>query len=525
MCLSSFYDDLDSKKVFLFFEEISKIPHGSGNTKQISDYYKDFAISRNLKYYQDSFNNIIIYKEMSNNYSNENYNEPIILQAHLDMVCDKHPDSAKNMGLDGLDLEINGDYLKAKNTSLGADDGIACAMILALLDDDSINCPSMEAIFTSDEEIGLIGVNALDFSKIKGKTLINLDSGEEGVVVVSCAGGNRLDLKIPLSFEEIVKKDDDVIVEIFISGLKGGHSGLEIDKGLANSNKLIGLLLDELSTNLNIKLVDISGGQYDNVIPSDSKISILSKLNDFDEIRSILDSSLKKVNEEYGDVEDDIQIDMTVSDEFICDSNKFNYNNLNNINNINNFNNININNKNSDILLNVLTDESTSKIINFINISPNGICKFSEDVEGLVETSLNLGIIKILENEFVATFAIRSSIAEELSKLNNYLSSLADDFDGSVLIRGSYPSWAYKSDSKIRDTVVSVYNDLYDGDMEITMIHAGLECGIFVNNIPDLDAISIGPSMYDVHSYNEKISISSVDRTYSLILKVLEKLV
>lgn len=510
----SILSDLEPKNVFYFFEEISKIPRCSGNTNEISNYLKNFAIVRGLDFYQDELNNVIIYKysseiDIMDNGSCDDFigfcPDIIILQGHMDMVCDKCPDCSKNMGLEGLDLDVGEDYLFAKGTTLGGDNGIAIAMILAILDDDSLDIPSIEAVFTSDEETGLIGAKGLDYSKLNGKQLINLDSEEEGVVVVSCAGGNRIDVDLPMGYDYFSLDDfkDYQLITISIGGLKGGHSGMEIDKGLANANKLMGELLEVLNSDLDIGVIDIRGGNLDNAIPKESKVTILANLADVERISRVFED---KINEEFKGIEDKIYLDILVNDFFDDD--------------------ILFSNQRDGVGNKLLSCDSVDKIIKFINNLPNGVCEWSKDVEGLVETSLNLGILGLNESDssFNATISVRSSKDSGMDKVNNRIKLIVDKLGGDLTIKDSYPGWEYKKESKLRDLICREYESIYGKLMNVNIIHAGLECGIFVDNINDLDAVSIGPNLYDVHSYNEKMSISSVFRTYNLLLNVLKGL-
>ena len=510
MLESNIFKNLNSKEVFSFFIEISKIPRGSGNTKEISDYIKSFAIKRNLEYYQDDFNNVIIYKNGTTCYENK---DSLILQCHMDMVCDKKLGSLKNMDLEGIDLAVDGDYLYGEETSLGADNGIAVAMILSVLDDNLLNHPPIEAVFTSDEEIGLIGANNLDMSKLQGKTLINLDSEEEGVMVVSCAGGNRLDIDIPVLRESFVDFSNSnlKLLNISIKGLKGGHSGLEIDKGLANANKLSALLLKEIKDNIDedIKLVNLSGGHLDNAIPNFGEFSILS--SNPEKVKLISKKFNQEINLDYENIEDNISICVDVVN--------FNYSS-------DSCSNLDFNKLGSKDKFNYeyISNESLDKIINFIIEMPDGVQKMSSDINGLVETSLNLGIISLDQNHFNASTAIRSNSKEGKSKLNTSISLIAESYGGKTQIKGDYPGWDYDSNSYISKVISKEFELLYDEPLKLSIIHAGLECGLFVDKICGLDAVSIGPTMLDVHSYNEKVSISSVDRTYKLLLNILEKL-
>ncbi len=492
-------EDIEPKEVFYFFEEISKIPRGSGNTDKISNYLVDFAKNRNLKFYKDDLNNVIIYKEGTFGFENK---DSLILQGHMDIVCDKKLDSSKNMELEGIDLEINGDYISGIDTSLGGDNGIAIAMILGILDSNNLTHPPIEAVFTSDEEIGLIGANYLDISKLSGKYLINLDSEEEGVMVVSCAGGNRINLEIPInrleynnlqnrSYNKINLKGDvgEFLINISISGLKGGHSGIEINKGLANANKLLAKLLKNIKEeNISFNIFDIYGGNLDNAIANNSTSTILSP--NFDEIKKIAKDFEVKINQEFKDIEDKIKINLD-----LVEFSK----------------------------ISVLSEESTNNIVDFINELPNGVCKISDDIEDFVESSLNLGIMNLNEDKFNLVFSVRSSFDSRREKINNKLISITNKYGGDFKIIGEYPGWELKEESKLQEIILKEYKKEYSKDVKVNAIHAGLECGIFVNKIPNLDAVSIGPNLFDVHTYNEKLSISSVDRTYKLLLNVLKQ--
>lgn len=498
--INAVLSDLEPKNVFYFFEEICRIPHGSGNTKAISDYLRDFAVERSLEYYQDDLNNVIIYKNMDCDdegiIDNKSYfnDEPIILQGHMDMVCEKSPESSKNMEIDALDLVVDGDFISADGTSLGADNGIAIAMMLAILDDDELDLPSIEAVFTADEEIGLIGAEGLDLSNLSGRALINLDSELEGYLVVSCAGGNRLDMRIPLDYYDLddgLIGDDYRLIEVFVDGLRGGHSGIEINKGLANANKIIAEMLAILNDKVDIKLINIEGGNADNAIPTEAKCAFLAKV---DEVKDIVEEYGLRVNREVFDLEEDFSLEFRASG-----ISKW------------------------DVLSSgVLSDETRDNVIGFLNAVPNGVCKMSDDISGLVETSLNLGVME-LDYDFNATISVRSAFDSERDKLNDDIVAIAEEFNGIVDVRGDYPSWEYDEDSKLRDLICRVYEEEYGKPMVVEIIHAGLECGLFVNKIDGLDAVSMGPTLRDVHSFNERMSISSVYRTYNLLIKILKE--
>ena len=471
---------IEPKEVFEFFEEICKIPHGSKNTKQISNWLVDFAKERNLEYVQDEFDNVIIKKAGTKGYENK---EPLILQGHIDMVCEKVADLDKDMEKEGIDLVVDGDFVKAKGTTLGADNSIAVAMILALLNSEDLPHPPIEAVLTSDEEIGLIGATALDCSVLKGKRLINIDSEEEGIFTISCAGGNRTTCEIPVSYEEFEGK----FYEITIDKLSGGHSGIDIDKGHANSSVLMGRILSCLAQKTELRIVSLKGGSKDNVITGKTQAKIALKSDDF--LKETLKSLQDTFKNEYKIMDKNLEITFEQCEKCLT-----------------------------------LDRVSTDKTIMFLTVAPFGIQEMSAGVAGLVQTSLNLGILNIENDKFIASFSLRSSIDSQKEMLVNKLYALTTYLGGKIEVSGDYPGWEYNPKSPLRDLLAEVYFDQYGKQPVFEAIHAGLECGLFAGKIKDLDCISLGPDLKDVHNVNEKMSISSVQRVWKMLVEALKRM-
>lgn len=466
-------EKLEPKRVFYYFEKLCSIPHGSGNTKAISDYCVDVARNLNLDVTQDKMNNVIIRKGATKGKEDKPI---VVLQGHLDMVCEKTADSCIDFLKDGLDIYIEDGFIKARGTTLGGDDGIAVAMALAILEAKDIEHPALEVLFTVDEETGMYGAEALDGSLINGRTFINIDCEEEGVFTVSCAGGIGAEITLP--FETAVNCKP--CYKITADGLMGGHSGVDIDKGRINSNKLIAKLLNNLE---NFNLVSINGGLKANAIPT-------------------LTEAVIATNE-------DLQV-------FLKD---FEENNK-----VPTDNNLKISTVPVEIQKKAMTDASTKKVIAFLNEIPNGIISMSKDIEGLVETSLNLGILKTNEDRLYLNFALRSSVNNDKYKLLDTLKEYSKKYGAELVSDGDYPAWEYRKDSPLRDTMCRVYKDMYKKEPEVVAIHAGLECGLLSKKLAGLDAVSIGPDMFDIHTPRERVSIDSTKRTYEFLLQLLKEI-
>ena len=472
------------EKVFGFFEELCGVPHGSGNTKQISDYLVNFAKERGLKYYQDESDNVVIYKNASEGYEDA----PVtILQGHCDMVAEKTPESDHDFEKDGLKLMVEGDYLTADGTTLGGDDGIAVAYMMAVLDDDSLKHPALECVITTDEEIGLLGAKALDTSVLNGKYLINMDSEEEGYLWISCAGGLSGISRIPVEYQDI----DGEVVEVVIDGLTGGHSGAEIDKNRANANKLMGRFLYELGQKADFSIAELEGGTKDNAITRNSRALLVLNPDEKDILEEYVTTYQTELRKEYSG-----------TDAGICVTAVFR----------------------GEKTISALNMISKEKVVFFLMNIPYGIEKMSGEIEGLVETSNNIGILKLNETEMKASCGVRSSVGSAKLYVSEKIQYLTEFLGGEYTVEGDYPAWEYKKDSKLRDIMVESYKELFGEEPYVKAIHAGLECGLFYDKIPGLDCVSYGPTMKDIHTTEEKLSISSTERMWEYLVKVLENI-
>ncbi len=473
---------LKPQRVFYYFEKISAIPHGSGNMNAIAQFCVDFANEHNLKYIRDDADNVVIYKNGTAGYENS---APVILQGHLDMVCQKTEDSSINFLKDGLDLYIDGDFIKARGTTLGADNGIAVAMVLGILESDDIAHPPIEAVFTTDEEVGMIGARALDMSILRAKRMINLDSETEDIVTVSCAGGSDFVVNIPLE----TQKASGTLVTLDIKGLQGGHSGVEINKNRVNANMIAGRILNELKSKFDFDIISINGGDKSNAIPNRCVVDLC--VSDAERFVLSAQGCLDIIKNEIADREPDFAPQ-------ILEGDKGEYA--------------------------VLETQIKNKIIYTLLCVPNGITEMSAAIKGLVQTSLNLGVLMTAEDGIILHFALRSNKRSALEFLEQRLATFFDNLEFQYQTFGHYPPWEYKSDSVLRELYCDIYSEYFDAPPRIKAIHAGLECGVFASAINDFDCISIGPEMHDVHTTRERLSVSSTENLYSLIIKILEKL-
>lgn len=475
---------LEPANVFQFFEELGYIPRGSGNTAGVAEYLTDFAEERGLRSVTDDAGNVTIFADGTAGYEES---DPIILQGHMDMVTVKTPESDHDFANDSIELVVDGDYISAKDTSLGADDGVAIAMMLALLDDPGIPHPPLECIFTRDEEIGLLGAKDFSAKYIRGRRMINLDSEKEGVLTCGCAGGVRVDSVIPVSKTRVT----GLPVMITISGLLGGHSGEMIAEGRANALKLMGRLLYGLNSIIAWSLESVEGGEKDNVIPALAKARIVIDEEDYAEVAKFLSSFQKEARERYEGTDDGIRVSSV---------------------------------KGKKHKVAALGMDSQDQAVFFLMHAPDGVRSMSHSISGLVEASSNLAIVRTGENEFAASTSIRSSRPALKTELREELRSLTETLGGSIHESGDYPAWEYREASPLRDVMVRAYEEVYASKPVVTVIHAGLECGIFSEKIPGLDAVSIGPTILDIHTTDEKLSIASVKRTWDYLLRVLAEL-
>ncbi|MCI9465048.1 MAG: aminoacyl-histidine dipeptidase [Lachnospiraceae bacterium] len=480
----SVLEGLEPASVFHFFEEICKIPHGSGNEEQLSDYLKRFAMERDLFCIQDAAKNIVIVKEAAPGYEAE---ETLIIQGHMDMVAVKDEDCGIDMRKEPLCLQTDGDYIFARGTSLGGDDGIAVAYLLAVLDDNEIAHPRLEAVITVGEEVGMDGARALDCSVLQGRRMLNLDNEEEGILLTSCAGGVRADFILPVMRETRTGR----LLSLQVGGLTGGHSGMEIIKGGGNANCLMGRLFDALLKETKVSLVSLDGGLADNAIPRQADAVLIIEEQETEKAVSVVRDMEKKFRTELAQKDPDAFVSVSIAEE--------------------------------EREVNCLRADSMRKASDCLLAVPNGVQAMSADVEGLVETSLNLGVLRLTEDTLELSFAIRSSLDSAKEALCGKLCAVSSLAGADVAFRGDYPGWAYRQDSPLRDMMIRVYEKMYGRKPAIEAIHAGLECGLFAGKLPGLDCIAYGPDMKDVHTTREALSISSVKSVWAYLLEVLKQ--
>lgn len=472
---------INPSNVFKYFEEICGIPHGSENMDAISEYCVKFAENHSLKFIRDDANNVIIFKPATTGYEKS---EPIILQGHLDMVCQKTEDSNIDFINDGLDLYIDGDFVKAKNTTLGADNGIAVAMILAILESDSLCHPEIQAVFTTDEEIGMIGAGKLDTGVLTAKKMINLDAEEDDAITVSCAGGSDFKAVIPLNR---IKKSGTKIT-VTLKGLKGGHSGMEIDKGRVNADILAGRFLNHMFSISEFDIIAINGGDKGNAIPNLCKIELC--VNNADTFTKNAEMYLDILKKEIGEREKGFSPIIEIGEKAEYD---------------------------------VLHPEIRDKIIFTLLCLPNGIVEMSAEIKGLVETSLNLGMLNTESDKTTLLFTLRSNKKSALRFLEEKLKTFFGAIPCKIYTSGHYPPWEFKENSTLQALYKETYKEICGFEPKVEAIHAGLECGIFTSAIKGLDCIAVGPALHDVHTVNEKLCISSVEKIFNVLISLLEK--
>lgn len=478
----SILSQYEPKKVLEYFEELTKIPRGSGNEKAVSDYLKKFAEDRNLDVIQDEVMNIIIKKPGTPGYEDS---KPVIIQGHMDMVDEKNNDTVHDFSKDPLKLRIVEDHLYATGTTLGADNGIAVAYALAILDSDDIPHPPLEVLITVEEETGMIGAASVEGKHFEGKMLINIDSEEEGTFLVSCAGGARQTVKLPLHYT----KAEGVSYKLSITGLKGGHSGMDIIKERGNSNVLLGRALYMLSEKYDFLVTSLHGGSKNNAIPREAEAIL------------VFSGNMEGLLEEVAKIETTLGIEIETQDD-----------------------DFNITFSKTDTPEQCYDKATTEKAIGLLFTLPNGVISMSQDIHGLVETSLNLGVLHEKEQKLYFDFAVRSSVGSRKEMVLDKVKTIGEVFGAKTEITSSYPEWRYAKDSNLRDAFISVYENKYGALPKIEAIHAGLECGILSGRIDGLDMISLGPNLFDVHTPDEHMDLKSVKNVYEFLLDVLKYL-
>lgn len=470
--------NIEPKEVFSWFSKINQIPRCSGNEKGVSDFLVDFAKERNLEYIQDEVNNVIIKKPASPGYENS---DPVIIQGHMDMVCVKTDDSDHDFEKDPIEMYVDGDLVKAKKTTLGGDDGIAVAFALAILDGDYKH-PALEVLITVEEETTMKGAGAVKEGMLKGKKLLNIDSEEEGIFLVSSAGGNTVNISFDKEYEDFEGRS----YKITVGGLKGGHSGMEINKQRANANLVLMRLVDRGREKGDLRLCRLSGGTKHNAIPSTAQAGIIIK--DQESLDAIKDL-FNEIKHEYSVEDPDLSLTI---EEVGCKK--------------------------------AFSKDLTDRLIDYFLMVPDGVITMSKSIEGLVQTSLNNAVIEDHEDKIMMITSVRSSVESELDKTARTLELIAKRTGATFEEVERYPAWEYEEDSDLKDIALDLYEEMFKEKAIYTAVHAGLECGLLKKVLPDTEMLSFGPNMWDVHSPKERISIESTQRVFDFTVKLLEKL-
>lgn len=477
-------ENIEPKRVFYYFEKLSQIPRGSGNEKEVSDYIKSVGEELGLETIQDDVLNVIIRKPATPGYEDS---EGVIIQGHMDMVCEKEDGIEHDFTKDPIDLIVEGDYIRANGTTLGADNGIAVAMGLAILEDKSLEHPSIELVVTTSEETEMGGALGLSENLLKGKRLLNIDSEEEGILTTGSAGGELIEVKLPTEYEKIPNFTE---IDIEVRGLMGGHSGMEIHKDRGNSNKVLNSILKELKANMDIRLISIEGGTKDNAIPRQSKAKIAIESHNLPNFEEKVEEIKNNILDEYRTKEPEIEIIVT---------------------------------KGSSVSK-ALKENVLNELLILLDGILTGVFTWIPGNDDIVESSSNLAIIKTEEDNITIQISTRSSSKERLLELRERILDVVKKTSSKYSVGNGYPEWEYNPNSKLRDTALELYKEMFGKEMISTVIHAGLECGVLAEKYPGLDIISFGPNMYDVHTPMERLSISSTERTYRYLVELLKRL-
>ena len=479
-------DSLLENRTFYYFDKLTKIPRCSCEEEKIRDYLISFAKDHNLEYKTDTIGNVVIVKEATEGYEDV---DSIILQGHMDMVCEKTPECSIDFSKDPIKYEIDGDYIIARETTLGADNGIAVAMTLALLESNNYKHPKIEALFTVNEESGMTGAGNLEKGMVTSKRLLNIDSETEGVGCISCAGAERDLIKLKKEYKELDK--DKNLYEVIVNGLKGGHSGQEIQVGLGNAVKILGRSLYRLFQTVEGDLIEIEGGAKPNAIPRYARALVAVKDEDIKKVQDLIVELNSEFVTELGKVDPDVRINFE---------------------------------KSKDSFEKAFTNDLKDRIVDLLNLLPNGVISMSKNIHGLVETSVNVGVIENKEDSVNIISNIRSSVSSHKEYIGSVNKIAAKTFGAEVEVIAKYPAWEYKENSPLREVAKEAYKEVSGKEFKLEAIHAGLECGIFVETIGDIDMLSIGPNMNGVHAPGEHLSISSTERVFDFLIKILEKL-
>lgn len=477
----SVLENLEPKDVFHYLEELTKIPRPSYKEEKVSNYLVDFAKKHDFEVYQDSAFNVIMIREAAPGYEDV---PPVILQGHMDMVCEQVTGLGKDMDNEGVEVAYDGDYVYAKGTTLGADDGFGVAMGLALMDDPDLKAPRIEFVITTAEEVGMDGATAIDLSMLKGKQFINLDSEDEGIFCLGCAGGSST----VVNYKPSREIHEGVELDLVFDGASGGHSGSTITRWSVNAIRAIARVIASASQKNDIRIISMVGGGKDNAIPKRAEAKIMVASGEADEIKKILLSEAEAIGNEFGTTDPDFKLEVK---------------------------------EQGPVKESVMSPVESKKVATLILALPNGIQRMSAEMVGMPETSLNVGILTLDETNLKLVFAVRSALESGRRDVERVITLITDQIGGEVEINGEYPAWEYRKESPLRDKMVRIFEEMFGKKPTTEIIHAGLECGIMSGKIPGLDCISIGADLHDVHTTEEKLSISSTQRTYAYVKEVL----
>lgn len=488
----------EPKQVFRFFEEISQIPRGSGNEQAVSDHIAAFARGKGLRVEQDTHNNLIIYKPGSPGYADH---APLILQGHLDMVCEKNMGTEHDFLCEPIKLRIDGDFISAEGTTLGADNGIAVAMCMALVDADDVAHPPLEIVLTADEEAGMSGAENIDASLLTARRMINMDTDHEGTFFAGCAGGVRASFSLPIG--EWAQADEDALFyEIVIKGLKGGHSGEEIDKERGNSIRLLARLLRRLDDVCDMRIQHVSGGMKINAIPREASALITIRPEDAAHAIATVEAFNKEIAIEYRTADPGLTVTLKKQDRYT----------------------LGIQERELKWRDTFMPLETGRALINILLLLPLGPLHMHTEIPNLVETSCNIGVLETKTDSINIEIMPRGAVSSRVQVVKAQITALAALTGAQVTFSHEYPGWAYNPASPLKEEVVALYHSMYNKDPKVAAIHAGLECGILGDKLPGLDIISFGPNAWDIHTPDERLSISSTERVWVFLLALLEKL-
>ncbi|HUT00002.1 MAG TPA: aminoacyl-histidine dipeptidase [Candidatus Thermoplasmatota archaeon] len=476
-------ENLEPKLVWKHFDEIRKIPRCSKHEEKIRDYIVNFAKKQGLKIKVDAVGNIVIVKPATPGLQNK---PTIILQGHMDMVCEKNSDVTFDFSKDPIQLKINGDLLTANGTTLGADNGIGLAISLAILEDNTIRHGAIESLYTVDEETGLTGAFAMKSDMLTGKIMLNLDSEDFGVLTVGCAGGGDSIIELPLKVQPVTSGFDHLLIKV--SGLRGGHSGVDIHEQRGNAIKLLARLLWKTSQSIHFSIVDIKGGDKHNAIPREAYAKLSVDKKDKTAFLTAIKVEEKDIHEEIKPIDPNFKVDVT----------------------------------SSDSAKTALDLTSQAKLLNLLHGLPHGVHLMNYDIKTLVDTSTNLATVSLKENKATIGMSSRSPMKSELQDMRNRIKAIALLSGANVTEGSSYPGWKPDLQSKILALSKKIFKEMFKAEPKIEAIHAGLECGIIGEKFPGMDMISIGPTLKNPHSPEEQLHISTVDKFYKYLLKILE---